>query len=142
MEDGEENLVTPGELLGESNLLIAGRGAYTFGRKIYASLSGRRRITPPVQGSPEKVCLSHSRVAKEALVGVFFYQLHCILFRIPEGGDRSCWTQGLRRSSEARVHRYRSSEQSVSALSLIQFSPKRKQPLFGLNKNFLSTQFS
>ncbi|CAA7403278.1 unnamed protein product [Spirodela intermedia] len=54
-EEEEEGLVTPGEFLGESTLLVAGRGAYLApdGRKIYASLAGRRSVTPPVHGSAE-----------------------------------------------------------------------------------------
>ncbi|CAD5190404.1 uncharacterized protein LOC135582985 isoform X2 [Musa acuminata AAA Group] len=47
--EGEDELVTPGELLGDSSGLIAGTGAYVApnGRSIRASLAGIRRITPP-----------------------------------------------------------------------------------------------
>ncbi|XP_078441912.1 nucleic acid-binding, OB-fold-like protein [Wolffia australiana] len=55
MESGEDGYVTPGEVLGDSNQLIAGRGAYLAdGRKICASLAGRRITSPPIHGSPEQ----------------------------------------------------------------------------------------
>ncbi|KAF3341097.1 hypothetical protein FCM35_KLT09941 [Carex littledalei] len=52
---GEEadELVTPGEFLGEATQLVAGKGAYVSGRSILASLTGRRTITPPTPGSSD-----------------------------------------------------------------------------------------
>ncbi|WOL12921.1 exosome complex component CSL4 [Canna indica] len=47
--DGDGELVTPGELLGDSSKMIAGRGAYVApnGRSVRASLTGIRRVTHP-----------------------------------------------------------------------------------------------
>ncbi|XP_072967011.1 uncharacterized protein [Typha angustifolia] len=47
--DGEKDTVTPGELLGDSTDLVAGRGAYLApnGRSIRASLTGKPRFIPP-----------------------------------------------------------------------------------------------
>ncbi|KAK1290769.1 hypothetical protein QJS10_CPB18g01910 [Acorus calamus] len=55
METGE-TLVTPGEVLGDSSDLIAGRGAYVahHNGKIYSSLTGRRSIVPPFPGSSDQ----------------------------------------------------------------------------------------
>ncbi|KAK1266992.1 hypothetical protein QJS04_geneDACA000063 [Acorus gramineus] len=56
IETGEETLVTPGEVVGDSSDLIAGRGAYVahHNGKIYASLTGRRSIVPPLPGSSDQ----------------------------------------------------------------------------------------
>ncbi|KAK1321728.1 hypothetical protein QJS10_CPA03g00574 [Acorus calamus] len=56
VETGEEALVTPGEVLGDSSDLIAGRGAYVahHNGKIYSSLTGRRSIMPPLPGSSDQ----------------------------------------------------------------------------------------
>lgn len=53
----ENDVVTPGEILGDAAELIAGKGAYLApnGRKIHASLTGHRRIVPPQSGSTDKV---------------------------------------------------------------------------------------
>lgn len=55
--EGEDELVTPGELLGDSSGLIAGTGAYVApnGRSIRASLAGIRRITPPQSDAADQV---------------------------------------------------------------------------------------
>ncbi|GJN07547.1 hypothetical protein PR202_ga25387 [Eleusine coracana subsp. coracana] len=45
--DGGGDVVTPGELLGNSSSLEAGRGAYADGRSVRASVTGHRRILPP-----------------------------------------------------------------------------------------------
>ncbi|XP_078152817.1 nucleic acid-binding, OB-fold-like protein [Carex rostrata] len=53
---GEEadELVTPGEFLGEASQFVAGKGAYVSnGRSVLASLTGRRKITPPSPGSSD-----------------------------------------------------------------------------------------
>ncbi|WVZ73153.1 hypothetical protein U9M48_021497 [Paspalum notatum var. saurae] len=47
-------VVTPGELLGNSLTLTAGRGAYADGRSVRASVTGRRRIVPPAPGSSDQ----------------------------------------------------------------------------------------
>jgi exosome complex component CSL4 len=56
---GEESdeVVTPGEFLGEATQFIAGKGAYVSpnGRSLRASLTGRRKITPPPSGSSDNV---------------------------------------------------------------------------------------
>ncbi|KAK1314199.1 hypothetical protein QJS10_CPA06g00098 [Acorus calamus] len=56
IETGEETLVTPGEVLGDSSDLIAGRGAYVahHNGKIYSSLTGRCSIVPPLPGSSDQ----------------------------------------------------------------------------------------
>ncbi|XP_042468675.1 exosome complex component CSL4-like [Zingiber officinale] len=53
---GDGDLVSPGELLGDSRDLIAGRGAYVApnGRSIRASLTGTHRVTPPQPGAPDQ----------------------------------------------------------------------------------------
>ncbi|AQK76100.1 Nucleic acid-binding OB-fold-like protein [Zea mays] len=52
--DGGDDVVTPGELLGNSLTLAAGRGAYADGRSVRASVTGRRRIVPPAPGSDDQ----------------------------------------------------------------------------------------
>ncbi|XP_066322912.1 uncharacterized protein [Miscanthus floridulus] len=52
--DGGGDVVTPGELLGNSLTLAAGRGAYADGRSVRASVTGRRRIVPPAPGSDDQ----------------------------------------------------------------------------------------
>lgn len=54
--DGGE-VVTPGELLGNSSLL-AGLGAYADGRCVRASITGHRRLVPPPPGSTDQVGFS------------------------------------------------------------------------------------
>ncbi|XP_039123781.1 exosome complex component CSL4 [Dioscorea cayenensis subsp. rotundata] len=56
MEQGEADLVTPGEKLGDATVLIAGKGAYLSpnGRTIHASLTGLRVLTPPPSGSSDQ----------------------------------------------------------------------------------------
>ncbi|KAG0475990.1 hypothetical protein HPP92_012444 [Vanilla planifolia] len=53
---GEETIVTPGEILGDSSEMIAGKGAYLApnGRNIHASLTGRLLVLPPPSDSAEK----------------------------------------------------------------------------------------
>ncbi|KAL6912353.1 hypothetical protein ACP4OV_001158 [Aristida adscensionis] len=51
---GGGDVVTPGELLGNSLTLAAGRGAYAEGRAVRASVTGRRRIVPPPPGSSDQ----------------------------------------------------------------------------------------
>lgn len=53
----EDDMVTPGEVLGDSTELIAGRGAYLApnGRHIHASLTGHRNLIPPQSDSTDKV---------------------------------------------------------------------------------------
>jgi hypothetical protein len=53
--DGGGDVVTPGELLGNSLTLVAGRGAYAEGRSVRASFTGHRRIVPPAPGSDDQV---------------------------------------------------------------------------------------
>ncbi|PAN08928.1 hypothetical protein GQ55_1G435800 [Panicum hallii var. hallii] len=52
--DGGGDVVTPGELLGNSLTLVAGRGAYAEGRSVRASFTGHRRIVPPAPGSDDQ----------------------------------------------------------------------------------------
>ncbi|GJM87338.1 hypothetical protein PR202_ga03281 [Eleusine coracana subsp. coracana] len=52
--DGGGDVVTPGELLGNSSSLEAGRGAYADGRSVRASVTGHRRILPPQPGSSDQ----------------------------------------------------------------------------------------
>ncbi|CAD6248997.1 unnamed protein product [Miscanthus lutarioriparius] len=52
--DGGGDVVTPGELLGNSLTLAAGRGAYADGRSVRASVTGRRRIVPPAPASDDQ----------------------------------------------------------------------------------------
>lgn len=49
-------VVTPGEVVGDSSQLIAGRGAYLApnGRTLRASLTGSRKILPPPPGSSDQ----------------------------------------------------------------------------------------
>ncbi|KAJ9546024.1 hypothetical protein OSB04_025731 [Centaurea solstitialis] len=49
----EEEMVTPGEILGKASQLKAGRGAYIapYNNTVYAALTGRRSLLPP--SSPE-----------------------------------------------------------------------------------------
>jgi exosome complex component CSL4 len=56
-DGGGGDVVTPGELLGNSLTLAAGRGAYADGRSVRASVTGRRRIVPPAPGSDDQVGL-------------------------------------------------------------------------------------
>ncbi|XP_008789464.1 exosome complex component CSL4 [Phoenix dactylifera] len=53
---GGEGVVTPGEVVGESNQLIAGRGVYLApnGRTLRASLTGLRKILPPPPDSSDQ----------------------------------------------------------------------------------------
>ncbi|XP_044984432.1 exosome complex component CSL4 [Hordeum vulgare subsp. vulgare] len=53
-DGGAEVVVTPGELLGPSSSLAAGRGAYAEGRSVRASVTGRRRFVPPAPGSSDQ----------------------------------------------------------------------------------------
>nr|BAJ88393.1 predicted protein [Hordeum vulgare subsp. vulgare] len=53
-DGGAEVVVTPGELLGPSSYLAAGRGAYAEGRSVRASVTGRRRFVPPAPGSSDQ----------------------------------------------------------------------------------------
>jgi hypothetical protein len=55
--DGGGDVVTPGELLGNSSSLVAGRGVYADGRSVRASVTGHRRIVPPQPGSSDQVGL-------------------------------------------------------------------------------------
>jgi exosome complex component CSL4 len=55
--DGGGDVVTPGELLGNSSSLVAGRGAYADGRSVRASVTGHRRIVPTQPGSSDQVGL-------------------------------------------------------------------------------------
>jgi len=52
----EEDLVTPGEVLGKASELKAGRGAYVEPQDntVYASLTGRRSLIPPPTGSSDQ----------------------------------------------------------------------------------------
>jgi len=52
----EEELVTPGEVLGKASELKAGRGAYVEPQDntVYASLTGRRSLIPPPTGSSDQ----------------------------------------------------------------------------------------
>ena len=52
---GGGDVVTPGELLGASSSLAAGRGTYADGHSVRASVTGRRRITPPTSDSSDQV---------------------------------------------------------------------------------------
>ncbi|XAR65813.1 hypothetical protein NMG60_11011763 [Bertholletia excelsa] len=57
MQDtGEEELVTPGELLGKASELKAGRGAYVapHNNLVYASVTGRRSLIPPSPDSSDQ----------------------------------------------------------------------------------------
>ncbi|KAL6591355.1 hypothetical protein ACP70R_049858 [Stipagrostis hirtigluma subsp. patula] len=51
---GGGDVVTPGELLGNSLTLVAGQGSYADGRAVRASVTGRRRIVPPPPGSDQR----------------------------------------------------------------------------------------
>ncbi|XP_058215638.1 uncharacterized protein LOC131326772 [Rhododendron vialii] len=52
----EEELVTPGEVLGKASELKAGRGAYVapHGNTVYAALTGRRSLIPPPPDSSDQ----------------------------------------------------------------------------------------
>ncbi|XP_068667092.1 uncharacterized protein [Aristolochia californica] len=56
MATGVGELVTPGEILGKASSLIAGRGTYVapHNQTVYASLSGRRCIIPPLTDTPDE----------------------------------------------------------------------------------------
>ncbi|KAK9293060.1 hypothetical protein L1049_021044 [Liquidambar formosana] len=53
---GEEELVTPGEVLGKASDVKPGRGAYVspHDNTVYASLTGRRSIVPPSPDSSDQ----------------------------------------------------------------------------------------
>ncbi|CAM0953029.1 unnamed protein product [Alopecurus aequalis] len=53
-DGGGADVVTPGELLGASSSLAAGRGAYADGHSVRASVTGRRRIVAPTPGSSDQ----------------------------------------------------------------------------------------
>ncbi|WVY95829.1 exosome complex component CSL4 [Vigna radiata var. radiata] len=55
-EEKEAVMVTPGEVLGRSSDVKAGRGAYAapHNNTVYASLTGFRRTIPPPPDSPDK----------------------------------------------------------------------------------------
>lgn len=61
-DSGGNDIVTPGEFLGDSGDLIAGRGAYVApnGRSLRASLTGVRRLIPPQPGAADQVAFSLS----------------------------------------------------------------------------------
>nr|XP_043616672.1 exosome complex component CSL4 [Erigeron canadensis] len=53
----EEEMVTPGEILGKGTDLIPGKGAYLSRdnhNTVYASLTGRRSLIPPPPDSPDQ----------------------------------------------------------------------------------------
>ncbi|KAG8060712.1 hypothetical protein GUJ93_ZPchr0002g24663 [Zizania palustris] len=52
--DGGGDVVTPGELLGNSLSILAGRGAYADGRSVRASVTGHRRLVPSPPGSSDQ----------------------------------------------------------------------------------------
>ncbi|GFP95741.1 exosome complex component csl4 [Phtheirospermum japonicum] len=54
-ERGEENFVTPGEVLGKPSELKPGKGAYVSAHDntVYASLTGFRSLTPPAADSDD-----------------------------------------------------------------------------------------
>ncbi|KAF8691725.1 hypothetical protein HU200_040115 [Digitaria exilis] len=54
MDHDGGDMVTPGELLGNSLTLVAGRGAYAEGRSVRASVTGHRRVVPPAPGSDDQ----------------------------------------------------------------------------------------
>uniref|UniRef100_A0A0E0K6U5 Exosome complex component CSL4 C-terminal domain-containing protein n=1 Tax=Oryza punctata TaxID=4537 RepID=A0A0E0K6U5_ORYPU len=54
MEHDGGEVVTPGELLGNSLSLLVGRGAYADGRCVRASITGHRRLVPPPSGSTDQ----------------------------------------------------------------------------------------
>lgn len=55
-----EAMVTPGEVLGRTSDVKAGRGAYAalHNDTVYASLAGFRRTLPPPPDSPDQVGFS------------------------------------------------------------------------------------
>ncbi|KAK6911288.1 Exosome complex component CSL4, C-terminal [Dillenia turbinata] len=55
-EEEEEEMVTPGEVLGKATELKAGRGAYVapHNKTVYASLTGRRSLIPPPSDSSDQ----------------------------------------------------------------------------------------
>lgn len=63
---GEEGVVTPGEMVGQSSQLIAGTGVYLApnGRTLRASLTGLRKILPPTPGSSDQVASPSSTVLR------------------------------------------------------------------------------
>jgi len=56
-EEKETVMVTPGEVLGRSSDVKAGRGAYAalHNNTVYASLTGFRRTIPPPPDCPDQV---------------------------------------------------------------------------------------
>lgn len=52
-----EEMVTPGEVVGRSSDVKAGRGTYAalHNNTVYASLTGFRRTIPPAPDSPDQV---------------------------------------------------------------------------------------
>jgi hypothetical protein len=57
-DGGGVDVVTPGELLGASSSLVAGRGAYADGHSVRASVTGRRRLVAPAPDSSDQVGFS------------------------------------------------------------------------------------
>lgn len=57
VEEKEEELVTPGDVLGKVSDLRAGKGAYVHNGLVYASLTGQPRTVSPSAESPDQVNL-------------------------------------------------------------------------------------
>ena len=62
MQGQDEEMVTPGEVLGKASDLKAGIGAYVspHNHTVYASLTGFRRILSPPPNSPDQVLPSRA----------------------------------------------------------------------------------
>lgn len=68
---GEEDMVTPGEVLGKGTELKPGKGTYLspHNNTVYASLTGRRSLLPPLPESPDQVYI---------YIYVYIYQYHVV----------------------------------------------------------------
>jgi len=55
--EAERDMVTPGEVIGKTHDVKAGRGTYTatHNNTVYASLTGFRHTIPPASDSPDQV---------------------------------------------------------------------------------------
>ncbi|KAJ3672091.1 hypothetical protein LUZ60_006812 [Juncus effusus] len=55
-EEAGDDIITPGELLGDASQFVAGKGAYVSpnGQHVRASLTGRRKVTPPPSDSSDR----------------------------------------------------------------------------------------
>lgn len=77
----EEEMVTPGEVLGKGSEVKAGKGAYLshHNNTVYASLTGRRSLSAASPESPDQVIHMYTSTYQ-----IIYWCLIRILFRLPQ----------------------------------------------------------